>query len=299
MKKEEIKKRPKKKLGSYPSLSVVFSIAMALFVFGLFGLLLIHTNKLTNIIKESVEIQVYLNKDITETQKTRVQKTITNEPYVVLSDDRPQAIFISKEEAAVEFKEATGEDFSEFLGDNPLRDLLRVNIKSEYQAADSMKVIVHTIEAMRGVYEVAYVSSLVDSINDNLAKISIILAGFALILILIVILLINNTIKLALFSQRFLIRSMQLVGATRNFIRLPFIKRASLYGLIAGTVAVLGLAGLLNIAYRRVEELETLTDRNQLIILFSIVILLGILLAIISTYRAINKYLRMSLDDLY
>jgi len=299
VKKEEIKKRPKKKLGSYPSLSVVFSIAMALFVLGLFGLLLIHTNKLTNIIKESVEIQVYLKKDITETQKSRVQKTITNEPYVVLIDNAPQALFISKEEAAVEFKEATGEDFSEFLGDNPLRDLLRVNIKPEYQVADSMEVIVLSIQAMRGVYEVAYVSSMVDSINENLAKISVILAGFALILVLIVVLLINNTIKLALFSQRFLIRSMQLVGATRNFIRLPFIKRASLYGLIAGIVAVLGLAGLLNIAYRRVEELETLTDKNQLIILFSIVISLGILLAIISTYRAINKYLRMSLNDLY
>jgi cell division transport system permease protein len=295
----EIKRRPKKKLGSYPSISVVLSITLALFVLGLFGMLLIHTNRLTTIIKESVEIQVYLQKEISENQRIKVQKTIAAEPYVVLGEDGPDIVFVSKEEAAEEFKEATGEDFSDFLGENPLRDLLRVKIDPDYQPVDSLSQIITAIEAMGGVYEVAYVANLVDSINQNLAKISVILAGFALILILIVILLINNTIKLALFSQRFLIRSMQLVGATSRFIRMPFLKRASLYGLLAGVLATGGLYGLLTYAYQRIDELKALTDEQHLLILFAIIILAGLLLALISTYRAISKYLKMSLDDLY
>jgi cell division transport system permease protein len=295
----EIKRRPKKKLGSYPSISVVLSITLALFVLGLFGMLLIHTNRLTTIIKESVEIQVYLQKEISENQRIKVQKTLAAEPYVVLGEDGPDIVFVSKEEAAEEFKEATGEDFSDFLGENPLRDLLRVKINPDYQPIDSLSQIITAIEAMGGVYEVAYVANLVDSINQNLAKISVILAGFALILILIVILLINNTIKLALFSQRFLIRSMQLVGATSRFIRMPFLKRASLYGLLAGVLATGGLYGLLTYAYQRIDELKALTDEHQLLILFAIIILAGLLLALISTYRAISKYLKMSLDDLY
>jgi cell division transport system permease protein len=295
----EIKRRPKKKLGSYPSISVVLSITLALFVLGLFGMLMIHTNRLTTIIKESVEIQVYLQKEITENQRIKVLKTLAAEAYVVQGEEGPDIVFVSKEEAAEEFKESTGEDFSDFLGENPLRDLLRVKIKPDYQPMDSLNQIIISIEAMGGVYEVAYVANLVDSINNNLAKISVILAGFALILILIVILLINNTIKLALFSQRFLIRSMQLVGATSGFIRIPFLRRASLYGLLAGVLAVGGLYGLLNYAYQRIGELRMLTDEQQLLILFVIIILTGLLLALISTYRAISKYLKMSLDDLY
>ena len=295
----EIKKRTKKKLGSYPYLSVVLSITLALFVLGLFGLLIIHTERLTTLIKESIEIQVYLRKDITENQRIKIQKTLSTEPFVLISQNGPEIIYVSKEDAAIEFKNATGEDFSEFLGENPLRDLLRIKIDPDYQQLDSLEQITASVNDMSGVFEVAYVANLVNSINQNLAKISIVLAAFSLILILIVILLINNTIKLALFSQRFLIRSMQLVGATSGFIRIPFLRRASFYGMISGAIAVGGLYALLSYSYQQIEELKGLTDQEQLIILFGIILLTGILLAFISTYRAINKYLKMSLDDLY
>ena len=252
---QEVKKRSKKKLGSYPSVSVVLSITLALFVLGLFGLLIIHTERLTTLIKESIEIQVYLQKDITENQRMKVQKTLSTEPYVLKGQNGPEIVYVSKEEAALEFKDATGEDFSEFLGENPLRDLLRVKISPPYQQSDSLQHITASINKMGGVFEVAYVANLIDSINQNIAKISLVLAGFALILIFIVILLINNTIKLALFSQRFLIRSMQLVGATSGFIILPFLRRASLYGLIAGILAASSLYALLHYAYQQIEEL--------------------------------------------
>ena len=192
------KKRLRKTLGSYPSITVVLSISLALFVLGLFGLLLIHTDKLTRIIRQNIEIQVYLNKNITDAQKTKIQKTLGSNEYILLEQGEPWIVFVSKEQAAEEFIKATGEDFSKFLGDNPLRDLLRVKILPGYQQLDSMKTITNSIKSMGGVYEVVYVESLVNSINTNIAKISIILVAFSIILILIVILLINNTIKLAL-----------------------------------------------------------------------------------------------------
>ena len=152
---------------------------------------------------------------------------------------------------------------------------------------------------MGGVFEVEYVENLVASINQNVTKIGLVLLGFAAILILIVIILINNTIKLALFSQRFLIRSMQLVGATSGFIRRPFLTRAAAYGVIAGLLAVGSLWLMIVQAYSRVEDLSLLNDPQKLFVLYGVIVSLGILLAVVSTYRAISRYLSMSLDDLY
>ena len=292
-------KRAKKRLGSYPSVSVVFSIALALFVLGLFGVLLIHTNRLSELIQENLEIQVYLNKEVNEAQRTKVLKALSTNPYVLQKDGEAQISYVSREEAAVEFIESTGEDFSDFLGDNPLRDLYRVRISPTYQHPDSLKEITTSIASMGGVFEVEYVENLVASINQNLTKIGLVLVGFAAILIVIVIILINNTIKLALFSQRFLIRSMQLVGATGRFIRRPFLLRAAFYGFVAGLLSVAGLTVLTSQAYGRVQDLSQLTDPQKTYILYGGVLLLGIFIAVISTYRAISKYLAMSLDDLY
>lgn len=299
MAEKEIKKRPKKRLGSYPAVSVIFSIFLALFIIGLFGLLLIHTQKLSGIIKQNIEVQVYLDKSISDAQITQIQKRIGIERYILSTDEGPQVSFVSKEEAADQFKNDTGEDFSNFLGDNPLRDLLRINIDPAYQFSDSLKNISSSIEKMGGVYEVVYVENLVDSINDNVTKISVVLIGFAALLILIVVLLINNTIKLALFSQRFLIRSMQLVGATSRFIRRPFLARSIVYGLIAGLITCGALFGIMKYAYQQIEELATLNDEKNILILFGSILVAGMVLASFSTYKSISKYLKMSLDDLY
>tara|TARA_R110000823_G_scaffold295431_3_gene414762 strand:+ start:45813 stop:46712 length:900 start_codon:yes stop_codon:yes gene_type:complete len=297
--KQEKKVRRKKKVGSYQYGSVIFSVALALFVVGLFGMLLLHTNRLTSVIQENIEIQVYLNKNTSENQRNRIQREISTSPYVLKKEEKPQITFISKEDAAKQFVNDTGEDFSEFLGDNPLRDALVVNIAPEFQTNAKLDSIGNKIEAISGVYEVTFVESLVDSINKNLRNIGLILLGFATILLIVVVMLINNTIKLALFSQRFLIRSMQLVGATSSFIKKPFLKRALFHGAIAGVISALLLYGLLQFANTKIERLVELQQEVFILALYGLLIILGSFIAFISTYRAMNKYLKMSLDELY
>ena len=295
----EQKTRTKRKLGSYPFVSVTFSITLALFVIGLFGLMALHANKLTNIIQENIELQVFLNKQISAGEVSKINRTIGSKAYVIKENNEPRIRLVTKDEAAAQFIEDTGEDFKEFLGDNPLRDVLIINVKTTYQSADSLKMIKKDIEKMSGVYEVSYVESLVESINENLAKIGVILIGFFTILLIVVVILINNTIKLALFSQRFLIRSMQLVGATSGFIRKPFLKRSIWYGFLAGLFSSLMLLALLMYANQRIEDIRALQDFKNLGILFGGLIVLGITVGFLSTYRAVKKYLQMSLDEPY
>ncbi len=289
----------KKKLGSYPYLSVTLTVALSLLMIGLFGIISIHAKRLTQLIQSNVEIQVFLNKSVTENERIRIQKTILAKSYTPTDVNDNPIVFVSKEQAAAEFIESTGEDFSQLLGDNPLRDSFVVKILPEYQSVDSLNLIKSEIENIRGVFEVSYVESLVDSINKNLAKIGFILIGIALILLIVVVVLINNTIKLALFSQRFLIRSMQLVGATGSFIKRPFLRRAISFGFFAGAIASSILLGLIIYANNKIEDLSQLQRQEDIALLFGVLILLGVGVAYISTYRAVNKYLKTSLDELY
>lgn len=296
---KETKVRKKKKLGSYPSVSVVFSITLSLFVIGLFGLLLLHTKKLTQIVQDNIEIQVFLNKEVTQNQKIQVLKTLSSKDFVAVNNDEAQVSFISKEAAEKQFIEDTGEDFKDFLGENPLRDAYIIKIDPDFQSKENLRIIKEDIEKISGVYEVVYIENLIDSINKNMTKIGLLLLGFAIILLIVVIILINNTIKLALFSQRFLIRSMQLVGAKSSFIRKPFLTRSFFYGILGGALASAILLGLLNFANNKIEDLETLQDNNNIILLFALLLLIGGFIGFLSTYRAISKYLKMSLDELY
>ncbi|MFY0654242.1 MAG: permease-like cell division protein FtsX [Cyclobacteriaceae bacterium] len=293
------KKYKKKKLGSYPFVSVVFSITLALFVTGLFGVLLVLTKQLTKTIQENVEMQVFLNKDLSENEIVKISKTLSSKDYVHVKDGVPQVSSISKDDAAKQFIEETGEDFVSFLGDNPLRDVIVLKINPDFHAAENLAEIKKEIGYIRGVYEVSYIENLVSSINENLTKIGLVLLGFSVILFLVVVILINNTIKLALFSQRFLIRSMQLVGATAAFIQKPFLMRASAYGFISGILACALLAGVLILANSRIEGLSELQSDEKLMILAGIIIVLGTIVGFISTFAAIRKYLKLSLDELY
>lgn len=295
----EQKTRKKRKLGSYPFVSVTFSITLALFVIGLFGIMALHAKKLTSLIQENIEIQVFLNKQIGSGEITKLNRTIGSKPYVIKKENEPKIRLVTKEQAAEQFIRDTGEDFKEFLGENPLRDVLVVNVKPEYHAADSLQMIQADIERMLGVYEVAYVESLVESINENLTKIGAVLIGFFVILLFVVVILINNTIKLALFSQRFLIRSMQLVGATSGFIRRPFLRRSVWYGFLAGAFSSVTLLALMYYANKNIEDLQELQDSQSLTILFGALIIIGMVVGYFSTYRAMRKYLKLSLDELY
>lgn len=296
--KESSKIRRKKKLGSFPYLSVVFSITLALFVLGLFLTILFYSKRLTEVLRENIEVQIYLKKNINETERLQLQKVLSDKPYLAKHKEDP-LIFVSKEEAASDFIQETGEDFIQFLGENPLRDAFALYIDAEFQENESLAAIKLEIERLPGVFEVVYAENLIGSIKRNIAKLAAILGGVLLLLLITVIVLINNTIKLALFSQRFLIRSMQLVGATAGFIHKPFLYRGLLHGLISGLIAFLALLGLQTYAGQKIPELSTLSQDEFVWVLLLVLVILGALIGFFSTYRSVRKYLRMSLDELY
>lgn len=291
--------KTKKQLGYFKFGSVLFSTTLSLFIVGLFGLILIQASSLSKMIRENIEIQVFLDKGLSTKRLKDLKKELAARPFVLVKGDSAQLRFISNQEAAETFIKNTGEDFTKFLEDNPLRDSYVFSVSELYQSAAQLTILAKELEAIPGVFEVSYMTDLVDSINKNLFKVSLIMGGFIVILVVTVIMLINNTIRLALFSQRFLIRSMQLVGATRGFIRKPFLIRAVLFGFLAGFLSSAILFGLLEYTKGNIEGFASLENVEWMVILFASLILLGGLLSGLSTLRAVNKYLNMSLDELY
>jgi cell division transport system permease protein len=291
--------KTKKQLGYFKFGSVLFSTTLSLFIVGLFGIILIQASSLTKMIRENIEIQVFLDKELSSEQLAQIRKNLAERPFVLAKEDSVQLRFISNKEAAETFIKNTGEDFTKFLEDNPLRDSYVFSVAEEFQSSEQLTIIAKELESVPGVFEVSYMTDLVDSINKNLFKVSLIMGGFILILIVTVIMLINNTIRLALFSQRFLIRSMQLVGATRGFIRKPFLVRAFLFGILAGILESAILFSLLEYTKGNIEGFAALQNTELMLLLFATLSVMGGLLSGFSTLRAVNKYLNMSLDELY
>lgn len=289
----------KKKIGSYPNAMIVMSLTAALFLIGFCGLLVIQSKKLVSIIRQNIEVRVFLDKELSKPGQDSVLSIIKTKPYVLVSSEVTPITFVSKEEAAKEFIEGTKEDFTAFLGENPLRDSYRIKIGEDYFEEAKLELIKKDLEKIAGTYEVVYQEDLADSINKNVTKIYVVLASFALIMLIIIVLLVNNTIKLAIYSQRFLIRSMQLVGATNGFIQRPYIVRGATQGLIGGIVAGGLLIALQQLAVRNVEGLSVLQEYDKIVILVAVVLILGISIGIASTYQSLARYLRMALDDLY
>jgi cell division transport system permease protein len=291
--------REKKVLGHFKFGSVLFSTTLSLFILGLFGVILIQAKTLTSIIRENIEIQVFLNKNLEQSQLKSIRNNLSKRSFILTKNDTLALKFISDKEAAATFIESTGEDFTKFLEDNPLRDSYVISIAEEFQTSEQIAEIVKELKNIPGVFEVSFMTDLVDSINKNLFKVSLVLGGFILILVITVVMLINNTIRLALFSQRFLIRSMQLVGATRGFIRKPFLIRALVFGMIAGVISSVTLLLLIQYAQSNIEGFALLQNHGMLFFLFILLIISGGILSLFSTLRAVNKYLNMSLDELY
>jgi len=290
----------KKKIGSYPNAMIVMSLTAALFLIGFCGLLVIQSKKLVSIIRQNIEVRVFIDKEVTKAGQDSILTVLKAKPYVSVTLETPNPIsFVSKEEAAKEFIEGTKEDFTAFLGENPLRDSYRVKIGEDYFEESKLQQIKKDIETIQGVYEVVYQEDLADNINRNVTKIYAVLASFALIMLIIIVLLVNNTIKLAIYSQRFLIRSMQLVGATNGFIQRPYILRGAMQGTIGGVLAGGLLIALQQVAVRNVEGLAMLQEYDKIVVLVAVVLALGIMIGIASTYQSLARYLRMALDDLY
>ncbi|HMJ68026.1 MAG TPA: permease-like cell division protein FtsX [Cyclobacteriaceae bacterium] len=289
----------KKKLGSYPFVSTVFSITLALLVTGVFGILLIYSKELERIVRENVRIQVYLKSNVNEAQRLQIAKNLSAQHFIPKDKKESNIRFESKEQAAERFIKDTGEDFLQFLGENPLRDSFVVLIDPEYQTKERLSKIKTDVEQINGVFQVDYPESTISSVNENMATIGLVLIGAATLLLIAVVVLINNTLRLALFSQRFLIRSMQLVGAKSWFIQRPFLFRAAIHGLAAGLLACGVIAGLVYFANKNIEALQLIQNKSRMTTLLGSLILMGIFVAVLSTYRAVNKYLKLSLDELY
>lgn len=288
----------KKKLGTYPYFTTIFSIVLALFVSGLFGLLIIHAGRLSDLIRQSIEIKIFLSRNISDTDRIQLQKSLSALRYVDLKNGSADIVFISKEIAADQLMADIGENFVELLGENPLNDSYIIHIKPEFVEKNILRTIKSEIELFPGVLEVEYMENLVNAVNANIARLSLLLIIFTAILLASVILMINNTIRLALYSQRFLIRSMQLVGATNWFIKRPFLFRALFQGMIGAILAVLMLYAALQYATIKIPEIAFLQQPMHIAILFSSLILLGSAIGFFSAYRSVNQYLKFSLDQL-
>jgi len=266
---------------------------LVLFMLGLLGMILLHAQKLSNYVKENISLSIILSEDVKEAKIIEFQKKLDITDYVKSTE------YITKEQAAEDLSRELGEDFIEFLGYNPLLPTIDLHLKAHYANTDSIQQIETEILANKYVKEVFYQKSLVHLVNDNLKKISYVILGFSVLLLLIAIALINNTIRLSVYARRFLIRSMQLVGATQGFIRRPFIILSVIHGLISSLIAILLLTGILYLTQTEIPEIIKLQDYKIFLSLFVIMIFLGILFTGISTFFAVKKYLKINNDKIY
>lgn len=274
-------------------ISTVISIALVLLMAGLLGLILVHAKNLSNYIKENIVLNIMLTENTEEADALVLQKELNNNAYVLNTE------YVSKELAARNLQQDLGEDFLEFLGYNPLSPSIDVHVKAEYANRDSIRLFIKEITANKMVSEIVYQESLLDMVNKNIRIIGLVILAFTAILLIIAVALINNTIRLSIYSQRFLIKSMQMVGATKGFIRRPFLGYGILHGLLGSIIAIILLIAVLYLGQQQIPELILLQNYLEFAIIFVGIIAIGILISGLSTYFAVTKYLRLRMNDLY
>ena len=264
-----------------------------LFMMGLLGLVVLNARKIANYAKENIGFSIMIKDDVKEAAIIAFQKKIDREVFVKSTE------YIPKEKAAMQLKKELGEDFIGFLGYNPLLPTVDLRLKADYANMEQVKKIEQELLLNPEVKEVFYQKSLVEMVNQNIDRISLFILGFSMILLIISIALINNTIRLSVYSKRFHLRTMQLVGATRGFICRPFIRNGIFNGLISALIALGLLLLLLSLAIQEIPELIQVADITIYTFLIVFIILLGVLLSWLSTWLSVRKYLRMKTDDLY
>ena len=274
-------------------LTLVISVSLVLFLLGILGLVLINARELSDYFRESLSFSVMLDDDAKEADIRMLQKDLDAKLYVKSTK------YVSKDEAASKMKEDLGEDFINFLGDNPLPPSIDVYLYAGFTSPDSVVKIEKYVLEYPFVKEVYYQESLLFLINENVKKISLFLLVISSFLFLIALTIINNTIRLSIYSRRFLIRTMQLVGATRAFIRRPFLVQSVFHGLISALVSMSLLMGLLYLIEKEFFMMFTFKSTNLLLLLGVLIIITGVLINIISTFFSVNRYLSISEDKLY
>ncbi len=273
----------------------VISITLVLFTLGFLGLFVLHAKSLSNYIMENIGFEIIMNDNIKEIDIVQLQKQLDIVPGIKSTE------YITKEEATKRLTNILGKDFTDFIDDdnNPLLPSIDVRFNANWANNDSITKMEQLVLKNNSVKEVYYQKSVVHLINKNLKKISLVLFGFSLLLLFIAIALINNTIRLSIYSKRFVIRTMQLVGATHRFIIGPFILIGFVQGLISALLSIALLYGILITAQQNIPELALLSNNSMLIYLNVFIVVCGLLITGLSTLFAVDKYLKINTDALY
>ncbi len=274
-------------------LTLVVSVSLVLFLLGIFGMVLINAHQLSNYFRESLSFTIMLKENAREADIRMLQKDLDAKHYVKNTE------YVSKEEAAAKLKSELGDDFLDFMGYNPLMTTIDVYLSAAYTHPDSIMKIEKYILEYPVVDEVYYQESILNLINDNIRKISAFLLTISALLFAISMTIINNTIRLSVYSKRFLINTMQLIGANRSFIRRPFLLKSLILGFVAALIAIGLLMGLMFLIEKEFFMLFTYENVNLFLLLCLSLICIGVIINALSTYLALNRYLNMREDKLY
>ncbi|MFC7357840.1 cell division protein FtsX [Jejudonia soesokkakensis] len=273
--------------------SVVISISLVLFLLGLLGLLVLNSKRVGDYFKEQIPIVVFLKDSAKEVEITQLKQSLA------LADYTKSAEYVSKEQAAEEHSAVIGEDFMEYLGDNPLQNSIDVRMIAEFVTPEKVEEIVSEIKSKDFVDDVVYDKPLIQQLTDNVKKISFWVLVVAGLFLFIAVLLINSSIRLSVYAKRFTIKTMQMVGATKRFIRKPFIWNSIKLGLIGAVVAMIGMAAVLYYVDKSFPELYLLNDKVLLGALFVFVLFMGFFITWLSTFFATQRFLNLRTDELY
>jgi cell division transport system permease protein len=274
-------------------LTSVISISLVLFLLGLIFMMALMGSQLSNYVKENITFSVMLKDDMREADIKRMQSNLKTLPFIRETE------YISKEQIAQEMKDELGEEPELFLGFNPFQASIEVKLYPEYANPDSILMIEHRLEGFASVSEVLYRKDMMQIVNDNMKQLGLVLLTLALMLTAISFVLIGNTIRLLIYSRRFLIHTMQLVGATAAFIRRPFINYNIVSGIFASVAAILMLIGAIYYIQRELTDFVKMLNIATILGVFASVFIMGILLSVAATILAVNRYLKMEVDKMY
>lgn len=274
-------------------LSSVISISLVLLLVGIASLLMVNAKGVSDYFKENMQVSVMMKQSVSDEEALKFKETLDGERYI------KNTVFISKEQGQRELAQQLGEDFLDVFETSPIPVSIDVTLEAGYVSADSLEVVRTEISKSSLVEEVIYQKSLVDALNANLSRISLILGVFIALLLFISFVLINNTVRLSVFARRFTIHTMKLVGATRSFIRAPFLVQSAFQGLFASFIAIIVLLGLMFVMRSEFEQLFEIFRLDLLLIVLGIVVAAGLTICLISTFFVVNKLISLKKDELY
>ena len=275
------------------SASVIISLSLVLFVVGLLSLALINAQKLSNYIKENIGFSIMLKENTNQFEVKKFNKSVDAMPFT------KSITFVSKDAATSELESDLGEEFVDFLGFNPILASIDVKLNPDYSNNDSLSVISNNLIKNSLVHEIYYQKNLISRINNNVKKLSLFLITFCIILFFIAFALINNTIRLSVYSKRFLIKTMRLVGAQNSFIQKPFILDGLYQGMYSAIFAIFMLMGSIQLVQAETASLLNITDLKIIGLVFILIFIIGIILSSLSTYFAVKKFINVSESELY